>query len=142
MVEFARPLAALNADSCFAVADVLRTVAFYCDVLGFESLGLWGDPPRFSVVRRGSLEVFLTQLPEALRARPDDRAERARRDAYLRVPDLDDLGRQLVTRGARILRGPETAFYGVRELDVEDCDGHVLCFAQESAPSPSRQPAD
>jgi catechol 2,3-dioxygenase-like lactoylglutathione lyase family enzyme len=41
------------------VNDVVRSAHWYRDTLGFTLYGFWGDPPCFSIVGRGPVEVFL-----------------------------------------------------------------------------------
>jgi len=36
----------------FAVPDVVSAAEFYRDILGFETLGYFGQPPVFAIVRR------------------------------------------------------------------------------------------
>jgi hypothetical protein len=51
-------------------------------------------------------------------------------DAYVRVTDVEALRDELAGRGAKIIRGRESTFYHTREIEVEDCDGYVLCFSE------------
>jgi len=33
-------------------------------------------------------------------------------------------------KGAQIIREPEVTFYEMKEFEVKDCNGYILCFAQ------------
>jgi predicted enzyme related to lactoylglutathione lyase len=61
---------------------------------------------------------------------PARRAEDAP-DVYLRVTGIDALAKELRTRGAEIIDGPEDRSYGQRELVVQDCNGLILCLGED-----------
>ena len=50
----------------FSVADVVATVRYYRDVLGFEKDWVWGEPPDFGGVRWGKVGAMF-----ALQSGPD-----------------------------------------------------------------------
>jgi uncharacterized glyoxalase superfamily protein PhnB len=50
------------------------------------------------------------------------------RDALGFVGSADDVHRELVARGARVVKPPATYPYGMRDFDVEDLDGNSLVF--------------
>lgn len=56
-------------------------------------------------------------------------------DAYIRVDNADTFCEELRAKGAKIVREPETAFYQMREFDVEDINGYRLCFAHDTSGS-------
>lgn len=41
----------------FVVSDVVATANYYRDVLGFQILGFFADPPVFAMVGRGGVEI-------------------------------------------------------------------------------------
>jgi hypothetical protein len=49
---------------------------------------------------------------------------------YIWVNDLSALHQELQSKEAKVIRGPEEAFYHTREIEIEDCSGYVLCFGQ------------
>ena len=111
------------------VADVERSEAFYCGKLGFRSHGTWGDGPDFCIVQRGRVTIALD------RARDDGPIPTNQYwAAYLYVEDADALCAELQDRGVEIVRGPEDMFYGLRDFDVRDPDGHLLAFGHDLAP--------
>ena len=111
--------------------DLVGTAEHYRDRLGFEIEPYFGDPPVFTHVRRGA--VFI-QLGKCL---DPDRATRAPDgvglNAYIWVDDVDALHREYLERGAEIVEGPVVRSYRCRELVVRDCNGLILCFAQDAA---------
>ncbi len=122
-----------NIHPVFLVDDIVKSAEYYRDVLGFCFDRYWGEPPCFCMLSRGVIEVFLSG--------PEKEGEKIMRpnglrgvwDAYIRVDNADALCEELRARGARIVREPETAFYGMREFEVEDVNGYRLCFAHDVA---------
>jgi catechol 2,3-dioxygenase-like lactoylglutathione lyase family enzyme len=113
----------------FTVPDVVAAASYYCNVLGFENRGFFGDPPVFAMLGRGSVEFFFNQGRGAageVRPRPA-----VGYDAYIHVTGLNELHGELTSRGATILEGPVERVYGMRELVVEDCHGLRLAFGED-----------
>jgi catechol 2,3-dioxygenase-like lactoylglutathione lyase family enzyme len=118
------------------VPDLVRTVEYYRDVLGFEIAGYWDgeqvsmepeNPPVFAIVRRDKVQLFFNQAENS-----EVRTGRApgAYDAGFQIFGVDALAAELRKRGADIIDGPETQVYGQRELVVADCNGLILCFAE------------
>jgi catechol 2,3-dioxygenase-like lactoylglutathione lyase family enzyme len=114
----------------FTVPDVVRTAEYYRDVLGFEIAGYWDTPPVFAIVWRDNVEVFFNRSDQS-----EVRTGRAEGtyDAFFHISGVDALAEELRERGAEILDGPETRIYKQRELVIRDCNGLVLCFAEDTS---------
>ena len=108
------------------VSDVLASVAFYRDKLGFEQINQWGDPPCFAIATRGQVSVFLDE-----RRGSDPIPNNQYWAAYIYVDDVDALHADYTSKGLEIIRGPETTHYGCRDFDIRDPDGHVIGFGQD-----------
>ena len=113
----------------FSVPDVLATVNYYRDRLGFAVGDLVADPPEWGAVGRDAVEVFFNRLPPGASSHPRIRALGAY-DAYFRVSGVDQLASELRERGAVIREGPTNRIYDVREVVVEDLNGLVLAFGE------------
>jgi catechol 2,3-dioxygenase-like lactoylglutathione lyase family enzyme len=113
----------------FTVPDVVRTAEYYQDVWGFRIVGYWKDPPVFAIVERDGIELFFNQATPGTLPRTG-RAPGAY-DVYIRVTGLDSLAAGLVQRGARILEGPITREYGMRELVVRDCNDLIIALGED-----------
>ena len=50
------------------VADVVKSAAFYTDMLGLSAGPFWGDPPCFCIVGRDTVTIALDQSRDAGRA--------------------------------------------------------------------------
>jgi hypothetical protein len=113
----------------FSVADVLATVHYFCDRLGFVVGDLVADPPQWGAVGRDDVEVFFNRLPAGASSHPRIRAFGAY-DAYFRVGGVDQLAADFRERGAVIREGPTNRVYDVREVVVEDLNGLVPAFGE------------
>lgn len=120
----------IRSSAVMQVSDVLRARDFYCQKLGFESVGLWGEPPCFCIVGRGTVTVFLDQSREPAKTPLNQYWA-----AYIYVADVDALCQEYRAKGIEIVRGPADADYGCREIDVRDPDGHIIGFGQDLTPS-------
>ncbi|HXH20401.1 MAG TPA: VOC family protein [Dehalococcoidia bacterium] len=116
----------------FLVDDVIPTVEYYRDVLGFEADYVYGDPPHYGSVSRGNAVFNFTRSEppgrrnSVLRAGPGSGV-----DAYIVVKDVDDLFEELKARGAQLRTSPASHDYGMREFKLEDCNGYIIAFAEE-----------
>jgi len=113
----------------FSVSDVLATVHFYRDRLGFAVGDLVADPPEWGAVGRDDVELFFNRLPVGASSHPRIRAFGAY-DAYFRVSGVEQLAAEFRERGAVIREGPTNRVYDVREIVVEDLNGLVLAFGE------------
>jgi catechol 2,3-dioxygenase-like lactoylglutathione lyase family enzyme len=118
----------------FLVDDVVKSAEFYRDVLGFSFDRFWGEPPCFVIVGRDHAEISLSNPGRTGLTHPNRKAHpEATWDAYIWVTDVEALHREFRAKGAKIIRGPVTTFYKMREIEVEDCNGYVICFGQETS---------
>lgn len=106
----------------FATSDILATVAFYKDILGFENSWTWGEPPTFGSVSWGNVEIMFN-------LQPDLAAKVQGHQNWMRVDDVDGLYALHQERGATIVSPIEDKPWGVREYVVEDPSGYHLRFA-------------
>ncbi|MGH6743103.1 MAG: hypothetical protein ACREDY_29430, partial [Bradyrhizobium sp.] len=52
-------------------------------------------------------------------------------DAYLWTDDVETLHAELRQRGADIAALPQLRVYGMKELEVRDLDGYLICFGED-----------
>jgi len=119
----------------FRVPDVARAAAWYRHVLGFPEVNAWGEPPVYAIARRDGVIVHLSALPEGVAPRSNREAGGAW-DAYVECQGVDALCAEFRGRGAQVVREPETKVYQMREFDLLDLDGYVLCFAEVAGAEP------
>ena len=116
----------------FLVDDILTTVEYYRDHLGFEIDYVYGDPPNYGSVSRGGAVVHFQK------AEPPGRRNGVRRagpgngvDAFFVVRDVDRIHAEFAGLGAIVITGPASHDFGMREFKIEDTNGYILVFAQE-----------
>ena len=108
------------------VADVEAAAVYYRDQLGFTIHPMMSDSDGYWVVaERGSVEIHLVQKDWA-------------RGMCILVDNVDQVARELVTRGARFESGPTNQQYRRRDFAVLDLDGYMLGFWQPLPPPDSR----
>jgi catechol 2,3-dioxygenase-like lactoylglutathione lyase family enzyme len=111
------------------VESVPRSIAFYCDHLGFRVTQQWEDQGR---VRWASLAAdgVCLMLNEPHNADSDQRRNRqAYEDTvfYFAIDDVDALHAQLETAGVAVGK-ISNEHYGMREFYIRDPDGYELGF--------------
>src|SRR4026207_1200993 len=110
----------------FFTTDVLATLAYYKNKLGFECLGTWQDPPVYAIVARDQQKIHF-RCAEPPTANSDKYVEELL-DAYLSVEDADAVYAEYAAQGVEFTRGPANMPWHSREFVVKDCDGRLLAF--------------
>lgn len=108
--------------SVLAVADVVESVRFYVETLGFRQHWLWGEPPTFGAIGIGKVELFVCKQPELAR-RVEGHMQFFHVDG-----NIDELYAQHRAAGATIIEPIENKPWGVREYTVRDLSGYHLRF--------------
>jgi uncharacterized glyoxalase superfamily protein PhnB len=128
-------MARLHAANPYLLSSDLGSAAsYYRDALGFEDQSRFGS---LLLATRGYVTIMLREagcpaIAVSNRRRTGNSLDI---DAYIWVDDVDSLHAELAQRGARLLTDVYSTAHGTRELEVEDADGHVLCFAQDTTGS-------
>lgn len=99
-----------------AVKNIPASIDYYVDKLGFQKKWEWGDPPDFACVARDQVELFLS-----LSARDVPPAWLS-----IFVQDVDALYETYQRSGAIIHQPPADYPWGLREMTIEDLDGHRM----------------
>ena len=116
-------------------ADVQASVRFYCNVLEFEVVDRMDDvgATGFASLRNGAAQIMLaspTYIPRA----PGVEGRYPQAACYFYVEDVDALRRAVVEAGWPATECVDR-FYGLREFEVVDPEGHVLLFGQDIGPA-------
>ena len=108
-------------------ANIEQSLSFYCDQLGFTLRGRW-DPNgqlAWCLLAMEGAELMLQQAqprePTALPRRGGDI------ELFIVCDDVDALRERFLSRGVDA-PPPTIAFYGMRQLTVQDPDGRPICF--------------
>lgn len=107
--------------------DYVRSRTFYTEMLGFKVMEEGGDPPRFGIFRRDGAVLFV----DAWQGPPADGA--AGWVAYFHVDDVVALRAQLLERGVVGAGEVRVTVYGMREFELRDPDGNLLCFGVDAS---------
>lgn len=116
------------------VANVERSVAFYCDVLGFTreiAVPDDGSPLVFASVRSEAVEIFLNAQEPAIAEYPAfaGRPIGGTLTMFIEVDEIERVHAELQSR-APIVMPLERKWYGVTEFAITDPDGYIITFAQ------------
>ena len=107
--------------------DIERSLAFYCDKLGFTLQNRWDPEGRLAwcLLAMEGAELMLQ------RAEPADltglAAGRSDIALFFVCEDVDALHERFLSRGVAA-KPPTVAFYGMRQVTVRDPDGRSICF--------------
>jgi uncharacterized glyoxalase superfamily protein PhnB len=113
--------------------DLAGALPYWCDRLGFSIIDILGDAadPKMAFVERGGVQ-FMLQDGKHYRTPGSNRDYKPGTwDAHVWCDDADALHADMAARGAAILSPPCDTFYGNREFEVADPDGHVIAFGSE-----------
>ena len=112
----------------FTVTNVMESMAYYRDKLGFDVAFEYGKPTFYIGLCSGEVTLHLISASQTPR-QPGHGA------VSIFVDDVDALHADLVKRGAKILKEPKDYDYGLRDFDVADLDGNMIFFGMESKKS-------
>ncbi|MEM8638482.1 MAG: bleomycin resistance family protein [Cyanobacteria bacterium P01_G01_bin.54] len=104
------------------VQNLARSLDYYTQVLGFQKDWDWGDPPGFACVSRDGVCIFFCE----------DGQGQAGTWMSIFVDDVDALYAEYQASGAIIRQAPTNFEWGMREMNIEDPDGHRLRIGSES----------
>jgi Glyoxalase/Bleomycin resistance protein/Dioxygenase superfamily len=110
----------------FFTLDIVGTLAYYKDKLGFECLGTWQDPPVYAIVARDQHAIHF-RCAEPPTPNPS-KSSAELLDAYIFIEDADVLHAEYAARGVEFARGLANMPWNSREFVVKDCDGRLLAF--------------
>jgi len=115
----------------FIVSDVERTIAFYCERLGFETR--FQEPeqdPFFAIVGRDGVQVFVKSDAGVAPLPNGKRHPWMKWDAFVDAPDPDALAEEFAGRGVALSASLADTNDGLRGFEVCDPDGYVLFFGR------------
>ena len=121
-------MATIRSMAALEVRDVEASHRFYLR-LGFGTLGVWfPDDVVTTIVQRGDVTILLQKS-----AQPSVNKGLA---VFVYVDDPDALQTEFIEEGIEQLDAVEDAFYGCRQFEVIDPDGHNIIFAKDMSEEP------
>lgn len=121
-----------------ACIDLSEAVRFYVEKLGFNCNAMHGNPPVWAEVERNGVSVMLNAPPAECVRRDVFRSSRDYQIYYFDAEGVVELHAEFASRGVAVspLR---VAFYGMKEFEVRDQEGHWLWFAEPTDEAPSEK---
>jgi GNAT superfamily N-acetyltransferase len=111
-------------------SNISRSLSYYREVLCFESQWAWGTPPSFGGISKNGVEIFFCENGQG---HPGTWMS-------IMVDDVDQYFDLIREKGAKILCQPENREWGIREMLVEDPDGHRIRFGHSVTNRAKSQP--
>jgi catechol 2,3-dioxygenase-like lactoylglutathione lyase family enzyme len=112
------------------VDDLDRAIAYYRDRLGFNLDFVFED--FYASVSRDGFAIHLKHGPR-MEGESAFRKQNEHLDAFIRVSSIRSLFSELEGRGAEVIRPLEERPWACIDFYVEDPDGYVLCFSEQTA---------
>lgn len=115
------------------VFDMPTSLAFYCDILGFQVHNSSQPVPNcgWAWLKLNGIDLMLnTAYDDDCRpAKPDPARVASHGDTciYIGCPDPDTTYEYLISKGVD-LKPPKVAWYGMKQLYLNDPDGFGICF--------------
>ena len=106
----------IQAAPILPVKNIAASAEFYVDKLGFKMMWKYGDPVSLLCVGRDNTSIYLSQGGDVIQPT----------SVYMHVSDVEALRRQIAANGITPVEGPTDQQWGMREIIVEDPDGHRL----------------
>lgn len=98
--------------------DIQASIHYYTAVLGFDSDWLWDESPTFGGVSWGDVRIFFCL----------DGQGHPGTWLCINLENVDEYYEMIKDRGAKILSPPADQSWFMREMLVEDPDGHIIRF--------------
>lgn len=100
--------------------NIRRSLDYYTQVLQFGNRWEWDNPPTFGGVSKDLVQLFFCEKGQG---NPGTWLS-------IMVKNVDEYYEQIKAKGAIIRATPDNKKWGLREMLVEDPDGHILRIGQ------------
>jgi catechol 2,3-dioxygenase-like lactoylglutathione lyase family enzyme len=99
-----------------SVSDVIKTLDYYRDVLGYKIAGQHEDV--FGSVLKGKANFYFSKSDESIISNR----------CYVWTDEVDELCQAFKANGATILEEPEDKPWGYRQFTLQDLNGHLFYY--------------
>lgn len=103
-------------------SDVGKSIQYYTEVFGFTNHWCWDHALSFGGVSKDGVELFFCKGGQG---RPGTWLS-------IMVNDVDELYQRILEKKGKVLSPPKDMEWGLREMLVEDPDGHIIRFGRGS----------
>jgi catechol 2,3-dioxygenase-like lactoylglutathione lyase family enzyme len=119
-----------------SVADLGRTIAFYCNELGFQCVNTFGKPdPVWCYLKRDGADLMFNQPPATEMAELPRRAKDFQ-VFYFYPDDVAALHAAWKGKGLPV-SDLRVTVYGMKEFELRDPDDYWLWFGQSTSEAPT-----
>jgi len=99
-------------------SDIVTSLNYYIEKLEFDEKWEWDNPPTFGGVRKQDVEIFFCK---------NDQGNPGTWLCIL-IENVDEYYKTIKNKGAKIITEPQNREFNIREMLVEDPDGHIIRF--------------
>ena len=114
----------------FLVDDLHVAIDYYRDKLGFATDFVYES--FYASVSRDGFAIHLKCAPKTVSDRTH-RKQNEHLDAYIGVRGIEALFEELESKAALVIRRLEQRPWAAKDFYVEDPDGYILCFSEQTA---------
>ena len=100
--------------------DVVRSLTYFTEKVGFTGKWQWDVPATFGKAYNDCMEIFFCKEGQGSPGTW----------LFIFVDNIDEYYEAIKAKGAKIKSAPENMPWGVREILVEDPEGHKIRFGQ------------
>jgi GNAT superfamily N-acetyltransferase/uncharacterized glyoxalase superfamily protein PhnB len=123
----------LHVEPVLAVSNVVQTVEYWCEVLGFRDKWTWGEPPNHGGVTWQGVFIQFSHDPSLASVSKGN-------SIFIRVKNLEPLYAFHQKKKAEIVEPLENKPWGMAGYTVREINGYYVIFA--GAPISTRKKAD
>lgn len=111
------------------VSDILQSIYFYRDILGFKMGELFPDRecPTYAPIFIGENKLMLCQARDSNKQLHQDRLGGSGLQLFIQVENVDDQFERIKSQ-VSVIQSIETKPWGDREFTVSDPDGYLISF--------------
>lgn len=110
-----------SASVILQVRDINESLAFYVDTLEFTREFAYGEPPFYAGVKKNDVIFHLC-------ASKENDARRGMGSVYVFCDEVDGYHQRIKAGGAVVTSALNTHPYGMRDFQIKDLDGNLICF--------------
>ncbi len=110
-----------SASAILQVSNLNEAIRFYTETLGFEEEFVFGDPPYYAGVKIGDVIIHLNTGKE-------NETRKGMGSVYVFCDEVDEYYKSIEEKEVEITSKLDTWPYDMRDFQVKDNDGNLLCF--------------
>lgn len=108
--------------------DIVKTVNFYVEKLGFKYAKHYDKIDNFATLYRDSIELVVVQSKYG-KVESNTKRHGAGYDIYIdpdTINGVDEIYQEFLSKGVKVIEKPRRTDYGSYEFIVEDIDGRLI----------------